>query len=164
MHNELTHEIELYFPDTFKTLLEHEVNRSRRYKNPLTLLHLALETEPSNPQTQYSAEVFASNVLNIYLRDTDIPCRNGREFLVLLPATDEAGGRVACERLEKMFDIKHQADDKVSFKITVFIGMVTLPGDRSLSSTKLLECASKALQYARTKRTSKAVVFSEIEK
>ena len=106
MENVLEHEIELYSPESFKTLLEHEVNRSRRYKNPLTLIHLVVETEPASPQSQHSAEVFAINVLNIHLRETDIPCRNHNEFLVLMPATDEAGGRVACERLEKFFDIK----------------------------------------------------------
>ena len=121
MDNPLVHEIELYSPDAFKTLLEHEVNRSRRYKNPLTLVHLAVETKPANPQAQHGAEVFAINVLNIHLRETDIPCRNGGEFLVLMPATDEAGGRVACNRLENLFDVKHQADDRVSFTFSVFI-------------------------------------------
>jgi PleD family two-component response regulator len=156
------HEIELYFADSFKTLLEHEVNRSRRYKNPLTLIHLAVETEPATPQAQHGAEVFAINVLNIHLRETDIPCRDGSEFLVLMPSTDEGGGRVACERLEKLFDVKHQSDDRVSFKFSVFIGMTTLPGDKSLSSAKLLEQASTAMQHARVNRSQNAILFSEI--
>ena len=33
MENTLVHEIELYSPEAFKTLLDHEVNRSRRYKS-----------------------------------------------------------------------------------------------------------------------------------
>lgn len=162
MEGEFVHEIELYFHEAFKTLLDHEVNRSRRYKNPLTLIHLAVETEPATPQAQHSAEVFAINVLNIYLRDTDIPCRHGSEFLVLMPATDAAGGRVACERLGRLFDVRQQADDRVSFKVSVFIGMATLPGDRSLTSTKLLEQASQALGLARTERLAKVVLFSEM--
>jgi len=164
MDQALVHEIELYFHDAFKTLLEHEVNRSRRYKNPLTLIHLALETEPDTPQARYGAEVFAINVLNIHLRETDIPCRNGSEFLVLMPATDEAGGRIAAERLARLFDVKQQEDDRVSFKLGVFIGMATLPGDKALSSTKLLEHAAQALRQARAQKTAKPVVFSELEK
>ena len=156
------HEIELYSPESFKTLLDHEVNRSHRYKDPLTLIHLALETDPAVPQAQHSAEVFAINVLNIHLRETDIPCRKENEFLVLMPATDEAGGRVACERLEQLFDIKHQADDRVSFKMTVFIGMATLPGDKSLSTSKLLEHASQALGHAHASHSLKTVVYSEV--
>lgn len=162
MDDQFVHEIELYFPDSFKTLLEHEVNRSRRYKNALTLIHLAVETEPSSPEAKYAAEVFVINVLNIHLRETDIPCRNGSEFLVLMPATDEAGGRVACERLESMFDIKHQSDDRVSFKLMVFIGMASLPGDKSLTSAKLLEQASQALQHARDHHSTTAVMYSDI--
>jgi PleD family two-component response regulator len=163
MDDTFVHEIELYFPEAFKMLLEHEVNRSRRDKNPLTMIHLAVETEPDTPQARHGAELFAINVLNIHLRETDIPCRNGSEFLVLMPSTGEAGGRVACERLEKRFDVKHQSDDRVSFKISVFIGMATLPGDKLLSSAKLLEQASQALQFARTKRSAKAVIFSEMK-
>lgn len=164
MDETFVHEIELYFPDIFKTLLDYEVNRSRRYQTPLTLIRLVVEAGPATPRTQHSAEVFAINVLNIHLRETDIPCRNGGEFLVLMPSTDEAGGRVACERLMKLFDIKHQADDRVSFKISVFIGMATLPGDKSLSSTKLLEQASQALQHAQANRSPTAVSFSEMRR
>lgn len=162
MDTQHVHEIELYFPETFKTLLEHEVNRSRRYKNPLTLIHLAIETEPANPQAQYSAELFAINVLNIHLRETDIPCRDGSEFLVLMPATDEQGGRITCKRLETLFNIKHQADDRVSFEFSVFIGMATLPGDKSLTGTKLLRQASQAVQHARIHKLKKTVIFSEM--
>jgi len=162
MDEKPVHEIELYFPDSFKTLLEHEVNRSRRYKNPLTLVHLAVETEPATPQAQHSAEVFAINVLNIYLRETDIPCRDGSEFLVLMPSTDEPGGRVACERLERLFDVKQQSDDRVSFTCSVFIGMTTLPGDKSLSSARLLEQASTAMKHARANRSKNSMLFSEI--
>ena len=164
MAQALVHEIELYFHDAFKTLLEHEVNRSRRYKNPLSIIHLALETEPDTPQAHYGAEVFAINVLNIHLRETDIPCRNGSEFLVLMPATDEAGGRIACERLARLFDVKHQEDDRVSFKLNVFLGMATLPGDKSLASAKLLDQAAQALAHARSQRTAKAVIFSDMKK
>ena len=76
MKNTFTHEIELYALESFKALLDHEVNRSRRYKTPLTLIHFAIETEPELPEIQYSAEMFAINILDVQMRDTDIPCRN----------------------------------------------------------------------------------------
>src|SRR5690349_15624524 len=127
MENRLVHEIELYSFESFKTLLDHEVNRSRRYKNPLTLIHLAIETEPVTPQALHSAEMFVINMLDLHLRDTDIPCRKGNEFLVLMPATDMQGGRIATERLEKLLNVKPQMYDRVSFKLSAFIGMATLP-------------------------------------
>src|SRR5688572_26733492 len=100
MENFTDQNIELYPPESFNILLDHEVNRSRRYGNPLTLLDLSFETDPNDPQNLRSAEVYTMNVLNLRLRDTDIPCKKGNEFLVLMPATDERGARIACQRLE----------------------------------------------------------------
>src|SRR5262245_10547338 len=107
MEDALTHEIELYPLESFKTILEHELHRSRRYKQPVTLIHIGVEADPNTPQTQHSAEVFAINVLNLQLRETDIPCKTGSEFIVLMPSTDQQGGRIACERLEKLFRVTH---------------------------------------------------------
>ena len=89
MQNALEHYIELYPPESFKTLLEHGVNRSRRYGEPLTLLDLAFENDPADPQALQSAEVFTINVLHLRLRNTDIPCKQHNEFLVLMPSTEE---------------------------------------------------------------------------
>jgi len=169
MENTPVHDIELYSYETFKTLLDHEVNRSRRYGDPLTLIHLAVETEVSEEYiqqaayAQHGAEVFAINVLNLQVRDTDIPCRRDNEFLVLMPATDDAGGRVVCERLEKLFHIESQIYDKVSFTLSTYIGMASLPGDRLLLSSQLLSNASQALEHARANHLQKAVVFSDIK-
>ena len=162
MAGNLAHEIELYPPETFKILLEHEVNRSRRYRNPLTLIHIAIEAEPNEPTTQHSAEVFAINALNLQLRETDIPCKRDDEFIILFPATDEEGGRVVCQRLESMFNVQPQTYDRVSFKMAVFIGMASSPGDAALSGNTLRQQASTAMQHARAKGLSNAVLFSEI--
>ena len=162
MKNALTHEIELYSLEAFQTLLNHEVHRSRRYKTPLTLIHLALETDPDRPEIQHSAEMFAINILDVQLRDTDIPCRKGNEFLVMMPATDETGGRVVCERLAKLFNVPHQTYDRVSFNLSVFVGMASLPGGSSLTSRNLMQQAAKAMQHARDHQLTTAVIFSEI--
>jgi len=164
MENALIHEIELYPPEAFQTLLDHEVNRSRRYGDPLTLLHLAFETDPDNPEARHSAEVFTINLLNLHLRDTDIPCKKDNEFLALMPSTDEPGGRIACQRLEELFNIEPQTYDRVSFKLVAFIGMVTVSGDQSRSGKKLMENAAEAMQHARAKQIKNTVVFSDMNR
>ena len=164
MENALEHEIELYPPETFKALLDHEVNISRRYGDSLTLIDLVVETEPANSEAMHSAEVYTINALNLHLRDTDIPCKKGNEFLVLMPSTGAQGARTACERLRKLMTLEPQAYDKVSFKMSAFIGMATLPIDRSLSSDGLAQNASQALQHARTNQLMSVVAFSEIKK
>ena len=162
MEDYLVHEIELYSPDSFQTLLEHEVHRSRRYKHPITLIHILVQADPINAQTQHSAEVFAINILNLEVRETDIPCRKGNEFLLLLPFTDEHGARIVCERLEKLFRISHQTYDRVSFQVSAFIGLTSASGDPPLSGNKLIQQASQALQYAQSHHSPSAVLFSEI--
>ena len=162
MNDNFTHEIELYSLESFQTLLDHEVHRSRRYKTPLALIHLAIETNPDRPEIQHNAEMFAINILDVQLRDTDISCRKGNEFLVLMPATDEAGGRIVCERLAKLFNTPHQTYDRVSFDMLIFVGMTSIPGGSALTSNNLIQQASKAMQYARDHQLTTAVIFSEI--
>ncbi len=163
MEDDFAHEIELYSPESFEILFDHEVNRSRRSGNPMTLLDLTFEADPANPQTMHSAEVYTINVLNLRLRDTDIPCKRNNEFLVLMPATDEHGARVACERLETLFKIEHHAYDRVSFELIAYLGMAILPGNPSISSKELMRNASLAMQQARAKHLTNTVIFSEVE-
>ena len=163
MENTQEHEIELYPPETFRTLLEHEVNKSHRYGDSLSLIDLVVETDPSNAQALHSAEVFTINMLNLHLRNTDIPCKKGSEFLILMPASSIQGARTACERLTKLMSIEPQSYDKVSFKLFVFIGLAALPYDRSVSSDGLLQQAAQALQHARAKQLKSVVSFPEIK-
>lgn len=163
MESTLAHEIELYPYETFKALLDHEVHRSRRYGSPLTLIHLTVETEDGGTLAQHSAEIFAINILNLQVRETDIPCKKDNEFLVLLPSTDHKGGRIVCERLENYFNFETQVYDKVPFKMKVYIGMATLPGDRSISSQKLMDSALLALKHARDNRLTATVIYSELD-
>jgi len=163
MEKPLEHEIELHPPEIFKTIVDHEVNRSHRYGDSLTLANLVVETDPVDAKAQHSAEVFAINVLNLHLRQIDIACKKGNEFLVLMPATSAQGARTACERLRRLMTTEQQTVDNVFFKILVFIGMATLPMDRSVSSNGLIENASQALQHARTNRLARVISFSEIK-
>ncbi|HSJ87942.1 MAG TPA: diguanylate cyclase [Anaerolineales bacterium] len=163
MQNTRVHEIELYPPEIFKTIVDHEVNRSHRYGDSLTLANLVVETDPANEKAQHTAELFAINVLNLHLRQIDIACQKGNEFLVLMPATSAQGARTACERLRRLMTTEQQTVDNVFFKILVFIGMATLPIDRSVSSNGLIENTSKALQHARTNRLARVISFSEIK-
>jgi predicted signal transduction protein with EAL and GGDEF domain len=163
MENALVHEIELYSFESFRTLMDHEVNRSRRYGDSLTLIDFLVETDPVTPEAQHSAEVFAINALNLYLRNTDIPCKKSNEFLILMPSTSAPGARTACERLRKLMTVEHQQFDRVSFTLSTYIGIATMPIDHSTSSDELANNASQALLHARTHRMANVVAFSELE-
>ena len=163
MENESGYEFELYPFESFRTLLTLEINRTRRYKTPLSLIHLVIEIEPDSPEIRRQAEMFAINTLDIQLRDTDIPCIKGGEFLVLMPATDASGGRIVCNRLAELFNTARQKYDRVSFQMTAFIGMTSLAAGASLSDTTLMQQAFTAMQHARDRRLITAVSFSQIK-
>ena len=158
----LTHEIELYPWATFQTLLDHEVLRAKRYQQPLCLIQLAVEPEPLDLQTQFSAELFTINALNLEVRETDIPCKRGSEFYVLLPATPEAGGRVVCERLAQTFRMPHQKYDRVSFEMSTLIALTCMTGAERILGNQLLQQAATALQAARQRPADAVVVFSDL--
>ena len=80
-----------------------------------------------------------------------------------MPATDEKGGLVVCERLQSLLNIQQQTLDRVSFTMAIFIGTASLPRDTILSGAKFLEQAFTAMQIARTQRISKPMLYSDLE-
>lgn len=163
MKHDSTHEIELYLLEVFKTLLEHEVRKSRRYKYPLSMVCIAVEPKPDTPQIQDAAEMLAINALDVELRDTDIPCRDNHEFLILLPSTDEKGAHNACERLERVLNTTGRTNTGAAFQMSAYIGLATITDDLLLSPTTLVENARSAMNHARANRSLTTVLFSGIK-
>lgn len=164
MQNKSTHEIEVFPPELFKTFLNHEVKRSRRYGDSLTLIDLFIETDPANLEAQHSAEALAMHILKLHLRETDIPCKRENEFIILMPSTSAPGARAACERILKLLNTESQTDSGVPFRLFTFIGTAAMPMDHSLSSDELSQNAAQALQHARANRVTHVIAFSEIPK
>lgn len=163
MEQNISHEIELYLLEVFNTLLEHEMRKSRRYEYPLSLVCISIEASPDSPQTRLAAEMVAINALDVELRDTDIPCRTGHEFLVLLPSTDVKGAHNACERLERALNTSAQTQDGAAFQVLAYIGLASLGDDLVVSAKKLLENAHRAMNHARATRSLTTVLFSSMQ-
>jgi len=161
VQNKSTHEIEVLPPETFKSLLDHEVKRSRRYGDSLTLIDLLIDTDPANLEAQRSAEAFALNILKLHLRETDITSKRENEFIILMPATSAPGARTACERIGKLLNTEYQTDSGLPFRLITFIGTAAMPIDHSLSSDELSQNAAQALQHARVNRITHVIAFSE---
>ncbi len=164
MQNEPVRTMEMFPLEVFKVLLDHEVNKSRRYGDSLILIDLLIETEPADPEAQQQAEALAINTLHLHLRKVDIPSRQGNEILIMMPSTSAPGARTACERVRKLMDKEYQTEENVPFKVITFIGMAGLPGDPSRTGNELARHASQALQHARTNRLTNVVTFSELPK
>ena len=155
------HENGLYHPAMFKSLLAHEVNKSRRYGDSLTLVSLFVETAPARPEAQNDAELFVMNRLRLELRATDILCKQDNEFLILMPSTSAPGARTACERIKKHIIADN---DGTTLNLSLFIGMASMSVHDSISSEEFSQNAVRALQYARAKGLTGVVAFSDTTK
>lgn len=150
----------LYHPDMFKSLLTHQVNMSRRYGDSLTLVKLFVEVDPAHPETRNDAELFVINKLRLELRETDIPCKQGQEFLILLPSTSTPGARTACERLKK----KITTEATENLNLSLFMGIASIPAHTAITSEEFSQNAARALQHARANGLNSVVAFSDVIK
>ena len=92
-------EISLHSHATFNILAKHELMRIQRYPNPVTLLHISLNLMEVDPETSTKLKRLFVGILYSGLRALDIPAYYGENYLVLMPATNEAGGTVVAKRL-----------------------------------------------------------------
>ena len=153
---------DLYSEDVFWVLFDYEVTRSQRYPGPLTLIQIEMSPSASDPVMLSRAGSVFSSELNSHLRAADISTGHGRNYRVLLPTTDEHGGRVVCERLLSVFRNRLGTRDANSFTFTVNIGMTSHPGGESLSTEDMLGQVEKALQRSRLKGSNTYVASSDL--
>lgn len=163
MEHDSAHDVELYLLEVFNILFEHEVRKSRRYEYPVSVICIAIEAEPDTLQTRHAAELIAINAFDVELRDSDVPCRDGHEFLILLPSTDEKSAHHACKRLERALNSTSQTTDGAAFQVSAYIGLASNDEDLSLTPKQLLELVRHALNQARAKRSLTTVLASTLK-
>jgi diguanylate cyclase (GGDEF)-like protein len=151
----------LYDEQVFKLLTDYELSRAQRYPSPVTLLHISLNLEEVKSEIAEKVKQTFASILNTSLRISDIPGHYGKDFLVLMPATDERGAQAAAGRLIARLKGTRNFADGTLFKFNIHIGIATHPGGRSASVDKLLQQAKSALQRARKSGPQAYKVFSE---
>ncbi|MBI3739638.1 MAG: diguanylate cyclase [Chloroflexi bacterium] len=152
----------LYSWDVFKILLDYEVNRSQRYPNPLTLLDMSIEPQPNTPEIVKAAETNIAVLLNSRLRSADIPAHFKEDYFVLLPITDEPGGRAVCERMLSIFKGPFATEHGEPYTLSVRIGLTTSLGGSNLSAEVLIQQASSALKNALSQSSKLYVSYSDL--
>ena len=105
-----------------------ELGRTRRYRHPLSLIHLDLDgfkdvNDRLGHDTGDELLATVAGTLGSALRQTDLVARlGGDEFVVLLPDTDAAGTRIVAEKLRE--GIGHRMA-KRSWEVTGSFGAIT---------------------------------------
>jgi hypothetical protein len=141
---------EIYSSDVFQILFEYEVSRSQRYPTPLTLLKIEMTPSALHDDLLGTAPAVFISALNTHLRSVDIPSRAGNLFSVLLPTSDEHGGRAVCERLLSVFRNKIDVSNgAIAFSLQ--IGATTHGGGPTLTGESILLKADAALKQSKLK-------------
>jgi two-component system, cell cycle response regulator len=153
----------LYTHHVFGLLFNHEIARTHRYPSPLVLLRITMQCGKSSHDARADEDnSCVARVLSNSLRHVDVPAQFGDDYLVLLPATDEAGGAVVGKRLLERFqyDSSNQTVDKGASRI--HIGMAAHSGGPTASAEAILVQASKALEEARHRGLNTLVNYREL--
>ncbi|HKQ97763.1 MAG TPA: diguanylate cyclase [Candidatus Polarisedimenticolia bacterium] len=147
-----------------KRRLSEEFKRARRYGTPLTLMLVDLD-HFKQVNDKYGHEcgdqVLAefARVLVDNAREIDIVGRyGGEEFLMILPNTDAIRAAVVAERVRKATEEHVYRHKEFLVRITVSIGLASIPANAALrTEADLLRAADEALY--RAKRTTRNKVI-----
>jgi diguanylate cyclase (GGDEF)-like protein len=146
--DDLTH---LYNSRYLNLVLRRETKRASRSGRPLSLLFIDLDGFKAVNDTHghlygSRALVEAAAVIRSSARETDVVSRfGGDEFAIVLPDTGGEGAFAVGARVrDKIAAHTFLADDHLNIRLTVSVGVATLP-DVANSSEELVQAADKAM-------------------
>jgi two-component system cell cycle response regulator len=135
--------------------LEAEFRFVSRQGGPLTLLMMDLDhfkqvnDNHGHPVGDAVLRGFAAS-LRAGIRGEDIAARyGGEEFVVICRATQEAVGVKIAERLRQRLEQLQLVNELPDLRVTVSIGVASLPNARITTTRELVEKADKALYVAK---------------
>lgn len=152
----------------FGSVLANEVDRSRRYAAPMSLLLLDVDHfKTVNDRRGHAAGdallVHLATMLKRQLRGSDAAARwGGEEFVVVLPGTPVEGAGIAAERLRRAIEAEPFGDGRGgTMSVTLSIGVTSLSADDTIES--LVERADVAMYAAKERGRNRVVVAGPIE-
>lgn len=137
-----------------------EIERSTRYKRPLTLLMLDVDKFKSvnDAHGHLGGDIVlqsVSKVMRGVVRDTDFVARyGGEEFAVIAPETDLRQAAFLAERIRKAIEAATCTHDAKQITVTASLGVSSIADpNKPVNPKTLIENADKALYEA--KRTGR---------
>jgi len=142
-----------------------ELERAKRYNAPLSILMFDVDhfkrfnDEHGHDQGDRVLQAIAQQ-LQEHVRKVDVPCRyGGEEFLAILPGTHQAGAIIVAERLRHSVELM-EVD---GLKVTISIGVATVPEIDVASPDALVEAADKALYRAKRAGRNQVIAAHRVE-
>ncbi len=154
---------ELFNQRYLPTVIENEINRSKRKNSAFTLLFMDLDYFKMVNDTRghwIGSKLLKEigNILRQSIRSCDYGFRyGGDEFVVVLPDTDINGGQVVAERIRKSVEESRFLIDGHDIKLTMSVGLAAYP-EHAKSKEQIIQLADQAMYYG--KRKSRNIVYS----
>jgi diguanylate cyclase (GGDEF)-like protein len=157
----------LYNQTYIKARLQEELYRSERYKSPLSVLMIDLDS--FRDVNDRFGHVDGDQVLKAFggvlqdlLRNSDIVGRyGGEEFLAVMPQTGCLDAAAAAERIRRdvaQYPFRVGPDRERSVQFTLSIGVFSSPYENQMAD-EVINLADAALYRAKKEGKNKVVVF-----
>ncbi len=158
---------ELFNRRRFEVVLENEFKRATRYNSPLACLMIDIDyfKKVNDGYGHRTGDLVLHEIAQIIkntLRETDVTARwGGEEFVVLLPQTDKKAALQSASRILKAISACKFSGlpDK---KITVSIGIASLPNPSIDTGEKLVDFSDIAMYDAKSKGRNRTEIARDI--
>ncbi len=168
--NNLTdHKTGLWNIPHFNSVFAAELERATRFNRYLSIMvaDLDLPQEINNTYGRVALNMVLANVGKVFkqsIRQYDVAAYfNGERFALLLPETNPFESLVVAERLRSSVEAAtfQVETSSTPIQVTVSVGIACFPGDGVLAN-ELLNAATDAAQYARSKGSNRTVCFADM--
>ena len=139
----------------FEFLLDKEIERAKRYKNPFSIVMFDVDHFKSfndtygHPVGDRVLKAISKTVKDL-LRKVDVVARyGGEEFSIILPETDISGAMVISEKLRKAVEMLEFIHEGHPLKITISMGVAGFTDDSMLVSD-IIKKADDAMYNSKT--------------
>jgi diguanylate cyclase (GGDEF)-like protein len=153
----------LYHHNYFELRLGEELDRAKRYRNPLSLAMVDVDffKKVNDEHGHRAGDQVLQNLAELLKKATrlsDIAARyGGEEFALVLPCVEEQDMRPFGERLRK--DV--EAYDFNGIRVTISVGVVYFDGGRAdFNMENFIETADNALYRAKNNGRNRVEVVS----
>lgn len=146
---------ELYNHRYFQDTMKKQIDISKRYEHEFSLIIIDIDffkkfNDTYGHQIGDSVLKTVAQVLKRNTRATDYVCRyGGEEMSIILPQTSKTEAMINAQRIcEAVAKTPLKINNTTEVNITISLGVSAFPQDGE-NSQKLIECADKALYYAK---------------
>lgn len=146
----------LYNRRYFSQILDYELNRSKRYHQPLSLIFIDIDhfkdindTYGHSMGDQFLKQI-SQKLLSLF-RTTDLVARYaGDEFVVILPTTPREGAMILAQRIQQTLGNYQIMVRGRTLQVSVSIGVDTYEGVEGIRSMSFIDRADQAMYDAKS--------------